>query len=133
MLYQFFRNLDEVNGATKLYFMHYSCVVIILLSTSLYKSVFSTYSFCKTRFSSFCVLAFYVFISLVLRFYYFCSSFCIQCHLKRLNNILYICFYKNHVIKNMLPERFVHREKCHLQRKILISSFIKKNLDLLQN
>ena len=31
-------------GATKLYFTHYSCVVIILLITDLYKSAFSIYS-----------------------------------------------------------------------------------------
>ena len=36
--------LDKFKGATKLYFMYYSGVVIILLSTGLYKSAFSTYS-----------------------------------------------------------------------------------------
>ena len=34
-----------VKGATKLYFTHYSYVVIILFSTGLYKSAFSTDSF----------------------------------------------------------------------------------------
>ena len=33
---------EEIKGATKLYFMYYSCVVIILFSTGLYKSAFST-------------------------------------------------------------------------------------------
>ena len=41
-------------GATKLYFMYYSRVVIILFSEGLCKSAFSTCSYGKTRFSSFC-------------------------------------------------------------------------------
>ena len=40
-----------VKGAMKLYFMHYSRVVIIVLSTGLYKFAFSTYSSGKTRFT----------------------------------------------------------------------------------
>ena len=35
---------------TELYFLNYSCIVIILFSTGLYKSAFSIYSFAKTRF-----------------------------------------------------------------------------------
>ena len=35
----------NLNGATKLYFRHYACAVIILFNTGLYKSIFSTYSF----------------------------------------------------------------------------------------
>ena len=34
-------------GATKLYFMHRSCVVILLFNTVSYKSAFPTYSFRK--------------------------------------------------------------------------------------
>ena len=46
-----------VKGARKFYFMHYSCMVIILLITDLYKSTFSTYSFKKLVFcfSVFCI------------------------------------------------------------------------------
>ena len=51
-------------GATKLNFMLYSHVVIILFRTGLYKSSFSPYSLCKTRFSCFCVLAFHTLFSL---------------------------------------------------------------------
>ena len=51
-------------GATKLFFMHYSCVVIILLFlfyfTGLHKSVFSNYSFGKLVF---CLSALFVFSS----------------------------------------------------------------------
>ena len=47
-------------GAAKLYFMNYFRVVIILFSTGLYKSAFSTYSFGKTRFPSFYILVLYV-------------------------------------------------------------------------
>ena len=35
---------SNIKGATKLYFMHYSCVVIILFNADLYMSVFPTYS-----------------------------------------------------------------------------------------
>ena len=48
--------------------MNYLCVVIILLSTGISKSVFSACSFAKTEFSSFCVLVFHVPISLVFSF-----------------------------------------------------------------
>ena len=52
----YLRNNPEINiyiylavlklrkGTTKLHLMHYSCVVIILFITDLYKSAFSTYS-----------------------------------------------------------------------------------------
>ena len=60
--------------ATKFNLMHYLGVVIILFSTGLYKSAFSTCSFDKTRFSSF-------------TFYFFCSMFWIHCHLKRFKDI----------------------------------------------
>ena len=57
-------------GATKL---HFSRVVIILVSTGLYKSVFSAhFFFWKTRFSSFCVLVFTIFVFKLLLF---CSMF----------------------------------------------------------
>ena len=43
----------KVKGAAKLYFIYYLCVVIILFSTGLFKSVFSTFSFEKLGFSVF--------------------------------------------------------------------------------
>ena len=57
-----------LKGATKLYFMYYLCVVIILFSTDLYKPAFSTCDFGKTSFSSFCVLVFRVSVSLGFNF-----------------------------------------------------------------
>ena len=47
--------------------MHYLHVVIVLFSTSLYKSAFSTYSFGRLGF--FLCFGFYVSMSLVFRFY----------------------------------------------------------------
>ena len=41
---------NSVKGATKSYFMHYSCVVIILFNTGLYKSTFFTCYFGKLVF-----------------------------------------------------------------------------------
>ena len=57
-----------LKGATKLHFMYYFRVVIILFSTCLYKSAFSTYDFGKTSFSSFCVLVLRVSVAWVLIF-----------------------------------------------------------------
>ena len=57
-LKRFYESLKE---AAKFHFMHYSCVVIILLSTGFYNSVFFIYSF---RFLSFCVLVLHVSVSL---------------------------------------------------------------------
>ena len=60
----FFPKSDpNIKGATKFYFVYYSRFVIILFSMGLYNSAFSTYSFGKTRFSSFCVLALCVSVS----------------------------------------------------------------------
>ena len=46
VLQQTMDKLNEINdfkGATKFYFMYYSRVIIILVSTGLYKSAFSIY------------------------------------------------------------------------------------------
>ena len=69
-------------GATKLYFMYYLRVVIILFSTGLYKLAFPTCSFGKTRFSSLCVLVFRISVSLPFNFQFW-SMFCNYCLLKR--------------------------------------------------
>ena len=60
--------LEMPKGAAKLYFMYYSCVVIILFNMGLYKSAFPTYYFVKTRFSSFCVLVFRISVFLAFNF-----------------------------------------------------------------
>ena len=93
-----------LKGATKLFFIHYLRAVIILFSTSLYKSAFSAYSFGKTRFSSFCVLDFCVSVSMFSFSFYFFFTFWIQCHLKRLNNIYIIREYNqlNHICSSIL-------------------------------
>ena len=49
-----------MKGATKMYFTDYSCVVDILFNTSLYKSVFSVYSFGKLVF---CLSVLFVFFA----------------------------------------------------------------------
>ena len=46
-------NLNSFQGTRKLYFMHYSCVIIILFNTGFKKSVFSGDSFGKLVFLSF--------------------------------------------------------------------------------
>ena len=67
----------SAKGATKLYFMCYSRVVIILFNTGLYRSGFSTYSFDKIRFSSSCVLIFHVSVSLAFLLFSF-SDLCLE-------------------------------------------------------
>ena len=59
---------SNFKGATNLYFMYFFPVVIILFSTDLYTSAFSTYDFGKTSFSSFCVFVFRVSVSLAFNF-----------------------------------------------------------------
>ena len=75
----------EIKGAPKLYFMHYSCVVTILLTADLYKSVFSAYTFKKLVFRLF---VFYV--------------FWIQCHLSILEHLCSYCLYRYKVLFNFV-------------------------------
>ena len=58
-------NTNAFKGATKLYFMLSSIVVIILLDTDLYQSAFSVYSFKKLVFR----------LSVFFVFYLFCFEF----------------------------------------------------------
>ena len=53
-------NVRDFKGATKLYFKHYSCVVIILFNTGLYNSAFFTYSFGKLVFWISALFVFFV-------------------------------------------------------------------------
>ena len=46
--------IKNVKGATKSYFTLYSCMVIVLFNTALCRSAFSTVSFRKLVFLSFC-------------------------------------------------------------------------------
>ena len=63
------------DGATKLYFMHYSHVVIISFITGFYKSAYSTYSFGKTRSSfDYVLVLFRFFVFLYLWFLVFSLS-----------------------------------------------------------
>ena len=54
--------LETIKGATKSYFSHHSCVVIVLFNTDLCRSAFSTISFGKLFFS-FCVFCAFCFES----------------------------------------------------------------------
>ena len=72
--------------------MHYLHVVSIFVSTDLYKSAFSTYSFGKLDFSLFVLwlFVFLVSVSLVFSFYFFvlCFEFNVIHNNVRVNNIL---------------------------------------------
>ena len=63
--YELFINAAKTvfKGAMKLYFMHYLCVIIVLFTTDLYKSGFSTCSLKKLGFffSVFCVFCLFCF------------------------------------------------------------------------
>ena len=98
-------------GATELYFMHYSRVVIILLSTGLYKSAFSTYSFGKARFSSFSILVFHVPISLVFIFPVLCFEFnVISKDLITFFNFVLTLFKQSVKYKNRFIKKHASRE-----------------------
>ena len=109
--------------------MHYSCAFIILLNTSLCKSVFSTYIFGKLvalLFSTFCVYFFCVKFVVILKFYniviYIVRVRCFYSHLLQAicKNKHVIIIWLQLLIKNMPPERFW----------VLKISFIKKNMDI---
>ena len=51
--YSFVREKQTFKGATKSYFTHYSCVVIVFFNTDLCRSAFSTVSFRKLVFLCF--------------------------------------------------------------------------------
>ena len=61
--------MSNVIGATKLYFMYYSRVVIVFFSTGLEKSAFSAYSF------GFCISMFHFFVFLFLCYFALCFEF----------------------------------------------------------
>ena len=69
-------------GATKLYFTHYSCVVIVLFNKGLYSSVFSTI---LLENQSFCLSAFFVFSA--------CSEFDVM-----FMNFCNICITTIHIV-----------------------------------
>ena len=98
----------DIKGATKLYFTHYSCAVIILYNAGLYKSAFSTYLFKKLVVLSFCTFCAYFFCVeldvIVLTVY-------IACVIKIRLQLL---------IKNMPPGSFW----------VLKKSFIKENVNI---
>ena len=79
--------------AAKLYFMYCSRVVIILFSTSLCKSAFSTCPFDKTRFSSF-----WVSVSLAFNFKFFALCFELNVFLKLVPAIFYQIFVFHQMI-----------------------------------
>ena len=109
-----------LKGATKLYFMHCSLVlvVIIFFSTDFYKSAFFTCSFGKTWFLSLCVLIFHFFLFLCLFFFCF-VLFCF---------FVSPCFVFNVIskdlvafLKGMLLRNFEHFLKKPICKKLEIS------------
>ena len=92
-----------IKGALKLYFMYYLRVVSVLFSTGLYKCAFSTYSFGKTRFSSFVCLYLWVLI----------FSFP-------------LCFEFNVFLKNLKSDSNLPKEVC-------IFCFIERPLKMMKN
>ena len=98
-------NKKLFKGATKLYFMHYSCVVIILFNTDLYKSEFVTYFFRKTSFSSFCAL-YFLFIPFRTRCNIWVNNFLINSYVTKCTAILFslhtwIIIWTRNVIRNI--------------------------------
>ena len=81
---------------TKLYFMYYSRLVSILFSKDLYMSAFSTYSFGKTRFSSFVFLYLWLLIFSVA----VCFEFNHVSFMKYLSSVVSLIFLPKTLIWN---------------------------------
>ena len=98
----FLFSISLKKGAPKLYFMHYSCVAIILFSTGFH----STYSFVKL-----CFRHSHVPCLFFLSVQYFAFEFILNDWTSLRSLILFSRYikdllkHKNHVRKNMLPER----------------------------
>ena len=88
-IFQFLFISKIVKGAVKLYFMYYLHAVIILFSTGLYNSAFSTYSFAKLGYRlSLCVcVCVCVCLCVCVCVFSACFMFWIRCHIKILSNI----------------------------------------------
>ena len=98
----------DIKGATKLYFTHYSCAVIILFNAGLYKSAFSTYLFRKLVVLSFCTFC----------AYFFCVEFDVI-----VLTVYIVCvieIWSQLLIKNMPSGSFW----------VLKNSFIKENVNM---
>ena len=100
-------------GATKLYFTHYSCVVIILFNTGLCSSAFSTISFWKLVFCLFVLSVFFVWVK-CFEPRHFCNH-----HLKRSNYyVILFSLYKN--------SRRSQR-RCSIKKLLKISQYSKES------
>ena len=119
-----------------MYFLHYSRVIMVLFSTSLYKPVFSTYHFMNL---GFCLSVFWFF---VLYLWIFTVFLCFEINffledfitfIKSASIINYVLFNfvllvltlyksllkrKNCVIKKHIYKAVIYTEKFHSQRKI---------------
>ena len=108
--------------------MHYSCAVIILFNTGLYKSAFSNYLLIVLSFCAFCVYFWCVeFDVIFLIFYNICIIIvfiaCVRCfcsHLLEANCKNVIKIWLQLPIKNIPPGSFW----------VLKILFIKKNVDI---
>ena len=111
-----------------MYFMHYSCAVIILFNTGLYKSAFSNYLLIVLSFCAFCVYFWCVeFDVIFLKFYNICIiivfTACVRCfcsHLLEANYKNVKKIWLQLPIKNIPPGSFW----------VLKILFIKKNVDI---
>ena len=113
-VFNFRTSFSIIKGTPKLYFMHYSCKVIILFNTDLYQSAFSSYAFKKLVFlvSVFCVFHFLFFSvlfwiqsHLYKRNYFFMSNFVLTLYKVTAKNIKIL------LVKNIPPDRFWMFEK----------------------
>ena len=110
--------LPSLKSATKLYFIHYSDVVIILFI----KTILFTKLFCKTRILPFCVLIFHVFQL------YFCLSFfsfSVLCF--EFNDISITTTFNNICLIREIYKNFSYKEKSGIVTKIKLQKFNKHN------
>ena len=136
--------LFTLQGAMKLYFTHYSCVVIILFNTGLYKSVFSIDSFGRL---AFCLSALFAFVCGIRRDPHKLHNICII--IVYIVGIRYSLFlfsliskkkyrvikfeYRQLLINNMPPQGAFEPLKIRFKFKVLKIPLIKKNVKHTQN
>ena len=113
-----------------MYCTYYLHVVVILFSTGVFKSAFYIYSFEKLGFS----VSAFGFSCFCIFDFWFCSTFWILCHLKRLSNISIIRKYKRCSLilisfhsKNLLKHS--HRKRKDILKGSLVQVLFTAELE----
>ena len=111
--FPFFYTFFSLKGATKFYFMHYSCEIIILFKTGLGNSASSTFSFGKLVF---CLFVFSVFSACSVFLFYLCKLYKIYIIIVFIVvNYSVILHPKKHATRKVLNfKHSINKRKCKI-------------------